>query len=149
MHESLSKFLNLLLALLFFVYSSSLALELDAKINSLIAHRENSNYLPSELSLKYSGEASGEVRSEMKDRMLLASLCLEKSRADEEDFIVEIYGRTFNLAVKDETQVDVRDESGKELKARDLMILLGSGRNLKVKSFYENFELTKLLVEED
>lgn len=149
MNESLSKFLNLLLALLFFVYSSSLALELDTRINSLIALREKSNYLPSELSLKYCGEASGEVNTEMRDKMLLASLFLEKSRTEEEDFIVEIYGRTFNLAVKDEKMVDVRDVSGKELKARDLMILLGSGRDLKIKSLYENFELSKVTVEDD
>ncbi len=97
MNENLSKFSSIILALLFFSIAIGTVSGIDFRIKKIISTRENKNYIPSELSLKYSGAEISDENHSTKNKMLVANLLLELSRIEGEETKVEVFGQKIDL----------------------------------------------------
>ncbi len=148
MSENISKFFNLLIALIFFTISISIMTDIDHQMNKLISSRQNKNYAPSELSLVYSGDKKIEGDKNVKDEMMMASLLLEESRAEEEDVIVEVFGEKVNLTVKDDDMKKLLSNEGKELTSQELMSYVKNNRKFSLDFFYKNLAIEKIILVE-
>ncbi len=148
MSENISKLFNLMVALIFFSISVSIMINVESNLKGVIKNKNNKNYLPSELSLKYIGASNDELKSDTKNRMLIANLLLEKSRLESEDVLVKCFGESVNLTNKTNGNIDVVASSNDDIKTNNLMSILIDSKNISVNFIYDKLELKKIEIVE-
>ncbi len=137
MNENLSKFASLILALIFFSVSITTVSTINIRLRGVITAREKTNYMPSELSIKYSGDAETIHISKTKNNMIIADLILKTSREESEDIIIEVFDEKIKLSVKENNLKIAINGEYKDKLSDELIKILNDNKNINISFNYD------------